>query len=159
MTNEGRIQAINNLVANLRAANQDIFFQARDIADALVTARNVNGYSDADLFVYQSRGDNYVEIEDRDDQTTTATVTAFESGLGPNHNPLFTGVSEYVVRTTVNGVDISAVGVSTNSAIERAIEQAFEAGYTDGWSDGYDAGYNDGYRDGFQDGVNEAAGL
>ena len=146
-TPAGRLQRITDIVNDLRAANTDLFFQAERIGDALVKADNIDGYSDADLFVFQSRGSNYEAAADRDN-TITATATNRIRGFGPNHNPLFTGVSQYTTTATVNGVEIIGLSaISGTDAIFEAVEDAFEKGYNRGYDDGYDDGYNDGYKD------------
>ena len=155
-TAAGRLQRINDIVADLRAANADLFFQAEAIADAVVKAGNINGYSDADLFVFQSRGDNYVEIEDRDDVVNAASEDVDNVTVqGQARYNSFTSQYE-TTNISINGISLSFVSTeSWSDVIEQAVEHAYDEGYRNGFDDGYDTGYADGYRDGFTDGVNE----
>ena len=147
-TPEGRLQRITDIVNDLRAANSDLFFAARDIANAIVVAGNINGYNDADLFYYQDlRGDpNYNNVAPANTSTTDAADAGFTTRLD------WGGA---VVR--LNGDLVSSINPSNFAGLDYVIEQVWDEGYKAGYDDGYDAGYADGYRDGFSDGVNEVA--
>ena len=154
-TPEGRLQRITDLVNDLRAANSDLFFAARDIADALVTAGNIDGYSDDELFVYQTRGSNYEAIEDRDDviNANSEDVTNVTVGNLRGSGNLFDGYTYELTLTVGDTVVTLTDAVSEQGVWRKAVEKAFDEGYKAGFNDGYDRGYNRGYKDGFRDGV------
>ena len=151
-TTTGRLQRITDIANDLRAANSDAFFAARRIANAIVTANNIDGYSDSDLFYYQDlRGDaNYDNALPAAESTPADGISIFHSDLA--------------VRDA-NGDLIGSIGTDATflatvdfDTLEQIVTDAFNEGYNSGWNDGYDSGYADGYRDGFRDGVNSARG-
>ena len=149
-TNAGRLQRIADLVADLRSANSDLFFQAERIGDALVKAGNIDGYTDDELFLNQDlwQGDNY----DNTVPTTAAadnnsTLTIYNDGFGVR---VRTADGDPVALISTFGTVESRI-----TQVTQAVEAAYDEGYAAGFSDGYDAGYADGYRDGFRDGVEE----
>ena len=142
---EARVAAINSLVSNLRDANSDLFFQGERIADALVKADNIDGYDDDELFVNQSRGDDYNNVLPAAESTPADGISVFASNLA--------------IRDA-NGDVIGSIGTDATflhtvdyDTLEQIVTDAFNEGYNSAWNDGYEAGYADGYRDGFRDGV------
>ena len=162
----GAVQRINDIVGTLeatRASNTALAVEVLEfrsnIRSAERKAANVNGYTDAQLFQYQSRGSNYDDDAYNSEAVTTFTDADNVSGATQTTTGGFYEGYTHNISFTVNDVThtVSSM-IDSYDAWDKAIEKAFDEGYAQGFDDGYDAGYADGYRDGFSDGVDSASG-